>query len=231
MLIARSKDMRKDELGVFVRTRREELGISQAELGKRCGLSQAYIGQLEVGANPKTGAPISPTSKAMEKLQKGLQVPYSTIERLARGLPVEIDPSERLSQAIQQQLKKIRKSISMVSFESKIPEGIIQRLADGSQKGRTNGNLLVSLEAALGMQTGSLVSIIWGEQDEEQLDWLVKMTNRFLGSRAVNDPEIGEIAALLRRLPAETRDSYLEMARTQLQMLLKASGIGESKDP
>lgn len=74
-------------LAEFVKERRGELRISQRELAKRSGLSPTYIANIELGVNPSTGKPISPTIDAMQALSKGLGVSYEELDRVARGLP------------------------------------------------------------------------------------------------------------------------------------------------
>lgn len=74
-------------LAEFVKERRGELRISQRELAKRSGLSPTYIANIELGVNPSTGKPISPTIDAMQGLAKGLSVSYEELDRVARGLP------------------------------------------------------------------------------------------------------------------------------------------------
>ena len=50
---------------------RADNGLSQRQFALQCGLSNGYISMLEKGINPSTGAKITPTLQALNKLAAG----------------------------------------------------------------------------------------------------------------------------------------------------------------
>lgn len=77
------------ELADYIRIRRAELGFSIRELAKQAGLSHSYISTLEAGGHMGSGRSISPTTPTLQKLARGLRVPYEKLDRVVRGLPLE----------------------------------------------------------------------------------------------------------------------------------------------
>ena len=51
---------------------RADNGLSQRQFALQCGLSNGYISMLEKGINPSTGAKITPTLQALNKLAAGM---------------------------------------------------------------------------------------------------------------------------------------------------------------
>lgn len=82
MLVAARTDF---PLGIFVRLRRTHLGLAQGDLAKAAGKSQSYISQIEVGLNPNTGKPPSPTLDVIEALAGALKVPDTLLVDVAFG--------------------------------------------------------------------------------------------------------------------------------------------------
>ena len=72
-----------NELGKFLKTIRAEKDLSLRELSVRTGLSHSYLNNLENGADPRTGNPVSPTLPTLNKLAKGLEVPIDKIIDIA----------------------------------------------------------------------------------------------------------------------------------------------------
>ncbi|MEN6326043.1 MAG: XRE family transcriptional regulator [Syntrophomonas sp.] len=68
-----------NELGKFLKRIRAEKDLSLRELSARTGLSHSYLNNLENGADPRTGKPVSPTLPTLDKLAKGLDVPIDNI--------------------------------------------------------------------------------------------------------------------------------------------------------
>lgn len=72
-----------NDLGKFLKTIRAEKDLSLRELSVRTGLSHSYLNNLENGADPRTGNPVSPTLPTLNKLAKGLEVPIDKIIDIA----------------------------------------------------------------------------------------------------------------------------------------------------
>lgn len=68
-----------NELGKFLKSIRAEKDLSLRELSARTGLSHSYLNNLENGADPRTGNPVSPTIPTLEKLAVGLDVPLNEL--------------------------------------------------------------------------------------------------------------------------------------------------------
>lgn len=79
-------------LGDYVRKVRKEKNLSLRETAKRCGISHPYLSQLE---NGKTN---NPTAQVIEKLSKGLDLPYNML--LAMTGQTSIDASEEIVSVI-----------------------------------------------------------------------------------------------------------------------------------
>lgn len=69
-----------ENLRRYIVARREELNISQEELARRSGLPRPTIGAIESGRVDN-----SPRIDTLDKLAKGLNVPFERLALIARG--------------------------------------------------------------------------------------------------------------------------------------------------
>lgn len=73
-------------LRTFVIETRNRNGWSQREVASRGGFNAGILAKLEAGEPPTI-----PKQDTLERIAKGLGVPYETLDRLARGLPPTLD--------------------------------------------------------------------------------------------------------------------------------------------
>lgn len=71
-----------EALRQFVIAERTRQRLSQREVAKRGGMSYGVLATLEAGK-----VPTIPRQTSLEKIAKGLGVPYEQLDRIARGLP------------------------------------------------------------------------------------------------------------------------------------------------
>lgn len=124
-----------NELGKFLKTIRAEKDLSLRELSVRTGLSHSYLSNLENGADPRTGNPVSPTLPTLNKLAKGLEVPIDKIIDIAssnlatykKGVLTGIENQEvdsRLAKNHPEQASDVKmENIRMVPVLGKIAAG------------------------------------------------------------------------------------------------------------
>lgn len=76
---------------------RADNGLSQRQFALQCGLSNGYISMLEKGINPSTGAKITPTLQALNKLAAGMHTTLNELFTLVDDMDVDVKtpaPSE-----------------------------------------------------------------------------------------------------------------------------------------
>ncbi len=69
---------------------RADNGLSQRQLALQCGLSNGYISMLEKGINPSTGAKITPTLQALNKLAAGMHTTLNELFTLVDDMDVDV---------------------------------------------------------------------------------------------------------------------------------------------
>ena len=65
-------------------------GLSQRQFALQCGLSNGYISMLEKGINPSTGAKITPTLQALNKLAAGMHTTLNELFTLVDDMDVDV---------------------------------------------------------------------------------------------------------------------------------------------
>lgn len=75
-------------LGEFIRNYRERKDLSMEEFAKRAGMSKPYISMLESNKNSKTGKPIAPSIKTIQKCARAMNM---TFDNLMRAIDQDID--------------------------------------------------------------------------------------------------------------------------------------------
>lgn len=74
-----------NNLGKFIKRLRAEKDLSLRELAELTGLSHSYLHNLEIGSDPRSGKPLSPTIPSLEKLSTGLNVSLHELIDMVRG--------------------------------------------------------------------------------------------------------------------------------------------------
>ena len=69
---------------------RADNGLSQRQFALLCGLSFGYISMLEKGINPSTGAKITPTLQALNKLAAGMHTTLNELFTLVDDMDVDV---------------------------------------------------------------------------------------------------------------------------------------------
>lgn len=69
---------------------RSDNGLSQRQFALQCGLSNGYISMLEKGINPSTGAKITPTLQALNKLAAGMHTTLNELFTLVDDMDVDV---------------------------------------------------------------------------------------------------------------------------------------------
>ena len=69
---------------------RADNGLSQRQFALQCGLSNGYISMLEKGVNPSTGAKITPTLQALNKLAAGMHTTLNELFTLVDDMDVDV---------------------------------------------------------------------------------------------------------------------------------------------
>ena len=69
---------------------RADNGLSQRKFALQCGLSNGYISMLEKGINPSTGAKITPTLQALNKLAAGMHTTLNELFTLVDDMDVDV---------------------------------------------------------------------------------------------------------------------------------------------
>ena len=69
---------------------RADNGLSQRQFALQCGLSNGYISMLEKGINPSTGAKITPTLQALNKLAAGMHTTLNDLFTLGDDMDVDV---------------------------------------------------------------------------------------------------------------------------------------------
>ena len=69
---------------------RADNGLSQRQFALQCGLSNGYISMLEKGINPSTGAKITPTIQALNKLAAGMHTTLNELFTLVDDMDVDV---------------------------------------------------------------------------------------------------------------------------------------------
>ena len=69
---------------------RADNGLSQRQFALQCGLSNGYISMLEKGINPSTGAKITPTLQALNKLAAGMHTTLNELLTLVDDMDVDV---------------------------------------------------------------------------------------------------------------------------------------------
>ena len=69
---------------------RADNGLSQSQFALQCGLSNGYISMLEKGINPSTGAKITPTLQALNKLAAGMHTTLNELFTLVDDMDVDV---------------------------------------------------------------------------------------------------------------------------------------------
>lgn len=69
---------------------RADNGLSQRQFALQCGLSNGYISMLEKGINPSTGAKITPTLQALNKLAAGMRTTLNELFTLVDDMDVDV---------------------------------------------------------------------------------------------------------------------------------------------
>lgn len=69
---------------------RADNGLSQRQFALQCGLSNGYISMLEKGINPSTGAKITPTLQALNKLAAGMHTTLNELFTLVDDMDVDV---------------------------------------------------------------------------------------------------------------------------------------------
>ena len=69
---------------------RADNGLSQRQFALQCGLSHGYISMLEKGINPSTGAKITPTIQALNKLAAGMHTTLNELFTLVDDMDVDV---------------------------------------------------------------------------------------------------------------------------------------------
>ena len=69
---------------------RADNGLSQRQFALQCGLSNGYISMLEKGINPSTGAKITPTLQALNKLAAGMHTTLNELFTLVDDMEVDV---------------------------------------------------------------------------------------------------------------------------------------------
>lgn len=82
-----------NSLGKFIAKLRAEKGLSLRELAECTGLSHSYLHNLEIGSDPRSGKPLSPTIPTLEKLSAGLSVSLHELIALIRGNEIDTVPA------------------------------------------------------------------------------------------------------------------------------------------
>ena len=69
---------------------RADNGLSQRQFALQCGLSNGYISMLEKGINPSTGAKITQTIQALNKLAAGMHTTLNELFTLVDDMDVDV---------------------------------------------------------------------------------------------------------------------------------------------
>lgn len=69
---------------------RADNGLSQRQFALQCGLSNGYISMLEKGINPSTGAKITPTLQALNKLAAGMHTTLNELFTIVDDMDVDV---------------------------------------------------------------------------------------------------------------------------------------------
>lgn len=69
---------------------RADNGLSQRQFALQCGLSNGYISMLEKGISPSTGAKITPTLQALNKLAAGMHTTLNELFTLVDDMDVDV---------------------------------------------------------------------------------------------------------------------------------------------
>lgn len=69
---------------------RADNGLSQRQFALQCGLSNGYISMLEKGINPSSGAKITPTLQALNKLAAGMHTTLNELFTLVDDMDVDV---------------------------------------------------------------------------------------------------------------------------------------------
>ena len=69
---------------------RADNGLSQRQFALQCGLSNGYISMLEKWINPSTGAKITPTLQALNKLAAGMHTTLNELFTLVDDMDVDV---------------------------------------------------------------------------------------------------------------------------------------------
>ena len=69
---------------------RADNGLSQRQFALQCGLSNGYISMLEKGINLSTGAKITPTLQALNKLAAGMHTTLNELFTLVDDMDVDV---------------------------------------------------------------------------------------------------------------------------------------------
>jgi transcriptional regulator with XRE-family HTH domain len=72
-------DLRLTALGSAIRVRRVQRGLSLRALAGAAGISSSYLGAIELGSNPATGRPPSPSLRVLVALTQALQLESSAL--------------------------------------------------------------------------------------------------------------------------------------------------------
>lgn len=98
MLVSMSVD-NFERLRDYVIQRRAELGISQAEVARRGGFPAATLAMLEAATRQSI-----PRQQTLQKIAKGLSVPYDRLDRIVRGMAPDPDAVEALTMRLAEEL-------------------------------------------------------------------------------------------------------------------------------
>lgn len=78
------------KLGEIVKEYRATNGLTMRDFAYRCGVSHGYISMLEVGKNPKTGEPITPTLGTLKKIASAMGISLDALLMEADDMPVKL---------------------------------------------------------------------------------------------------------------------------------------------
>lgn len=80
-----TQDEQATPFGRWLRSMRLARNWSLGDVAERSGLSRFYILRLERGIDPRTGKPISPTTRTIKALAKAFEIPEEEVARIAMG--------------------------------------------------------------------------------------------------------------------------------------------------